>query len=188
MEIDETYVGGKNKNRHENKKTKNAQGRSGKDKTPVVGMVERGGKVIAKVVEGVGSRDITPLVKENVLKTANVYTDEWGGYNGIKGDYNVQVVRHGDGEYVCGNAHTNTIEGFWSGLKRSIIGIYHHVSKKHLQKYVDASAFRYNTRDLNESGRMNLLFANSNVRTKYKDLIAKTPEELAKLDFSDLPF
>lgn len=173
VEIDETFVGGKNKNRHAKNKTKNAQGRSTKDKTPVVGMIERGGKVIAKVTTGTSSADITPLVETYVAKTASVYTDEWSGYNGIKGGYNVEVVQHGAGEYVVGNAHTNTIEGFWSGLKRSIIGIYHHVSTKHLQKYVDASAFRYNMRELEESERMNFLLSNSNVRTKYHVLIEK---------------
>lgn len=183
VEIDETYVGGKNKNRHASKKVEGAQGRSGKDKTPVVGMVERGGKVIAKVVTGVSSDDIKPVVENNVKQSANVYTDEWRGYNGLKGTYGIEVVKHGQGEYVVGNAHTNTIEGFWSGLKRSIIGIYHHVSTKHLQKYVDASAFRYNTRDLNEAERLNLMLANSNVRTKYHILTAKESE-----DYSDLPF
>ena len=184
VEIDETYVGGKNKNRHESKKVKGSQGRSSKDKTPVLGMVERGGKVVAKVVDGVASSDIKPVVEENVMKSAKVYTDEWRGYNGIKGGYSVEVVKHGDGEYVSGSAYTNTIEGFWSGLKRSIIGVYHHVSTKHLQKYVDASAFRYNTRELDtESARVNLLLANCAVRTKYHELIAENKQELPDLPF-----
>lgn len=184
VEIDETYVGGKNKNRHKSKKVKNSQGRSTKDKKPVVGMVERGGKLVAKVVDGVASDDLQPIVEENVLKTAKVYTDEWRGYKGVKKLYDMEVVKHGKGEYVRGNAHTNTIEGFWSGLKRSIFGIYHHVSVKHLQKYVDASAFRYNTRDMDEDVRLNYLLANSNVRTKYHVLTAKKEKD----DFSDLPF
>jgi len=136
-------------------------------------MVERGGKVIAKVVEGVGGKDIMPLVKDNIIEGSKVYTDEWRGYNAVGVSYDHEVVTHEQGEYVVGNAHTNTIEGFWSGLKRGIIGIYHHTSKKHLQKYVDGSAFRYNHRKLEESQRMNLLLANCNVRTKYHILTAR---------------
>ncbi|MBR9920610.1 MAG: IS1595 family transposase [Bacteroidetes bacterium] len=183
VEIDETYIGGKNKNRHKHKQVKGAQGRSAKDKSPVVGMVERGGKVTARVTTGVGAKDIKPLVEAKVSPTATLYTDEWGAYNSLKGTYKLETVSHGKGEYVTGDAHTNTLEGFWSGLKRSIIGIYHHVSKKHLQKYVDASAFRYNTRDLKEDERLNLLLANSHVRTKYHVLTADVQPQQPELPF-----
>ena len=174
VEIDETFVGGKNKNRHEHKKIKNSQGRSTKDKTAVIGMVERGGDVKAVVAKGTGTKDITPFVKENISTDANVYTDEWTGYNEIKLTYDVAVVKHGEGQYVVGNAHTNTIEGFWSQLKRSIIGVYHHISEKHLQKYVDASAFRYNTREMKEGERITFFLSNCDVRTPYKLLIGQS--------------
>ncbi|WP_116108828.1 IS1595 family transposase [Lewinella sp. IMCC34191] len=179
VEVDETYVGGKNKN----KQTKGSQGRSTKDKTPVVGMVQRGGKVVAKVTEGVAGKDIKPLIEQHVDTSAQVYSDEWGAYNAIRGAYKLQVVKHGEKEYVVGSAHTNTIECFWSGLKRSIIGVYHHVSKKHLQKYVDASSFRFNTRDLEESARINQLLANCAVRTKYHVLTSDQPAKQLPLPF-----
>lgn len=173
VEIDETYVGGKNKNRHADKKVKGAHGRSSKDKTPVVGMVERKGYVFAYTVPDVKSKTITPLVEALVSKDSKVYTDEWGGYKGVSKVYDHEIVKHNEGQYVNGRVHTNTIEGFWSLLKRGIIGIYHHTSEKHLQKYVDEFVFRYNTReDESETTRFNLLLSKSEVRTKYHELIA----------------
>jgi transposase-like protein len=171
VEVDETYVGGKNKNRHANKKFKNSQGRSAKDKTPVVGMVERGGKVTARTVENVKSVTLTAEIIRNVKESATLYSDEWLGYKGVSRIYDHSIVKHNQGQYVNGRVHTNTIEGFWSLLKRGIFGIYHFTSKKHLQMYVDEFVFRYNTRKGSESERFNLLLNNIENRITYKELI-----------------
>ena len=171
VEVDETYVGGKNKNRHKGKKVEGNQGRSAKDKTPVVGMVERGGKINARTVDNVQAHTLTREVVACVKRSANLYTDEWVGYNGVAKLYKHAMVNHGAGEYVNGDAHTNTLEGFWSLLKRGIIGIYHFVSRKHLQAYVDEFVFRYNTRGNTEGGRINFLLANMGVRTTYRRLV-----------------
>jgi len=171
VEVDETYIGGKNKNRHKDKKVEGSQGRSAKDKAPVVGMIERGGKLNACKVHDVKAATLSMAVIRHIKETANLYTDEWVGYNGLDRIYNHSIVKHGEGEYVKGNAHTNTIEGFWSLLKRGIVGIYHFTSKKHLQSYVDEFVFRYNTRKCGESSRMNVLFSNMEVRTTYRGLV-----------------
>lgn len=170
VEMDETYVGGKNKNRHQEKKVEHSQGRSVKDKTPVFGMVERGGKLNAKVVP---NTNCSTLTKETVrfVKYALVYTDEWWGYRSIKQLFQHEIVNHKSKEYVRDNIYTNTIEGFWSLLKRGIIGIYHFTSKQHLQRYVDEFVFRYNTRKQNECARFNLLLQNTEHRLTYKELI-----------------
>ncbi|MEO5643748.1 MAG: IS1595 family transposase [Bacteroidia bacterium] len=171
VEIDETFVGGKNKNRHANKKVKESQGRSVKDKTPVLGMVERNGKLVAKKVEDTKSTTLTPEIIKAVKESASIYTDEWLGYKGISKIYDHAFIKHNQHQYVCGRVHTNTIEGFWSLLKRSIVGIYHFTSKKHLQKYVDEFVFRYNTRDNMEQTRFNLLLSNTEYRLTYKNLV-----------------
>ncbi len=171
VEIDETFIGGKNKNRHTSKKVEDSQGRSCKDKTPVLGMIERKGAIIAKVVEDTKGKTLVPEIIKNVKNTASVITDEWLGYNSLQKIYDHTFVKHNSGEYVNGKIYTNTIEGFWSLLKRGIVGIYHFTSKKHLQKYVDEFAFRYNTRDNKESNRFNLLLSNLENRLTYKELI-----------------
>jgi len=171
VEADETYVGGKNKNRHTNKKVEASQGRSAKDKTPVLGMVERNGKLNAKTVPNVQSATLTKEIVANVKESASLYTDEWLGYKGVSRIYDHSIVKHKKGQYVNGRIHTNTIEGFWSLLKRGIFGIYHFTSKKHLQMYVDEFVFRYNTRDTTEAIRFNMLLSNTQNRLTYKELI-----------------
>lgn len=170
VECDETYLGGKNKNRHADKKVEGSQGRSAKDKTPVLGMVEREGKLIAKTVENTKGETLTPEIVKSVKETAKVYTDEWLGYRSLQRIYDHLFIKHKEGEFVKGRVHTNTIENFWSLLKRGIIGIYHFTSKKHLQKYVDEFVFRYNTRKITEVCRFNLMLANTEYRLTYKNL------------------
>ena len=171
VEVDETFVGGKNKNRHESKKVKESQGRSVKDKTPVFGMVERDGKLVAKKVDNTNSETLTKEAIKVIKESAKVYSDEWLGYKGVSKIYDHSVIKHNQNEYVNGRVHTNTIEGFWSLLKRGIFGIYHSTSSKHLQKYVDEFVFRYNTRESKESNRFNLMLSNTEYRLTYKELI-----------------
>lgn len=142
VEADETYIGGKEKGK---------RGRPGKDsnKTPVVGVVERGGKIAALVTKDVSKATIQPIIYEKVLPKSLIYTDEWKAYDGLDGKkvYTHERIHHSEKVYVVGNVHTNTIEGFWSQLKRSLDGANHSVSAKHLQDYVNEYAFRYNHRD-----------------------------------------
>lgn len=171
VELDETYVGGKNKNRHWDKKVKNSQGRSIVDKAPVFGMVERGGKLIAKVVPDVTGKTLKSIIYETIKTTATLMTDEYLGYTGLNKLYKHCIVNHGAKQYVNGNAYTNTMEGFWSLLKRGIMGIYHQLSRKHLQKYVDEFVFRYNYRKLKEGERVNKMLSLCCTRMTYKNLI-----------------
>ena len=168
VEADETYVGGKNKNRHANKKVKG----NTDDKAPVLGMVERGGKVKAKKVENTTYETLSQEILNNVKETAKLYTDEYTSYNRLKRVYDHQTVKHNQSQYVNGRVHTNTIESFWALLKRGVYGIYHFTSKKHLQLYVDEFVFRYNTRQGSEAARFNLLLQNTENRITYKKLIA----------------
>jgi transposase-like protein len=172
VELDETFIGGKNKNRHYDKKVKNSQGRSFKDKTPILGMLERGGKLSCLVVKNTSQKSLTPHILKTVKRGSILCTDEWSGYSKAGKLYNRRIVDHSKKQYVNGDAHTNTLEGYWSILKRGIIGIYHKVTEKHLQRYSYEFVFRYGTRKLSESARFNLVLSNAgNYRITYKQLI-----------------
>ncbi len=174
VECDETFIGGKNKNRHKDKKAKKAQGRNFTDKVPVMGMLQRGGKMNAFVVTDTRKNSIQPLIYKYVSQDTRLISDEWWGYNGLDKNYNHQVVDHSRKEYVSlrdSTVHTNNIEGCWKILKSSVSGMYNHVSRKHLQKYVDEFLYKFNLREISDSDKFRYLILNSDVRTKYKDLI-----------------
>lgn len=146
VETDETFIGGKMKNKHYKDKKK-IQGRGSVGKTPVVGSIERGGKVVASVTQDVTKKTLHEFVKKNVKKGAKLCTDAFPAYAGLGKDYAHKVVDHSHYEYVLDDGtHTNSIESFWGGLKRTLGGTYIQVSKKHLQKYVNETAFRFNHR------------------------------------------
>ena len=169
-EVEETFVGGKSKNKHANKRT-GIRGTAGK--AIVVGALERGGDVVAKVVSNTDAATLQGFVRQTVSTDAPLLaTDEHAGYTGLGKDFTHKFVRHSKGEYVSGNVHTNGIEGFRSQLKRQIIGIHHWVSAKHLDRYVGEATWRFNRRRSGEDVRVNALIANSAGRLTYKALIA----------------
>ena len=147
VEVDETYIGGKAANMHHAKRER-LGGRGTAGKQPVFGMVERKGKVVTKVVPDVSRNTLLPNIREKVLPSSLVYSDEHSSYDPLKSmGYQHRRVHHAAKVYVQGDAHTNTIEGFWNSVKRGIGGVNHAVSGKYLQSYLNEYAFRYNRRD-----------------------------------------
>lgn len=176
IEMDETFIGGNAKNMHRAKRQRFLPRYSGKNrvtahKTAVFGMVQRGGKVRAKVIKNVRTDDVMPIIEANIVPTSEVFTDQSPIYRNLEEQYIHDTVNHMV-EYVRGNVHTNSIENFWSLLKRTIKGTYISVSPVHLQKYVEEQMFRYNERHGNDQERfVSMIELISGKRLTYSDLI-----------------
>jgi transposase-like protein len=151
VEADETYYG---------QKRTRAKGRSTHHKHAIFSLVERQGKVRSWHIANVNGDNVRSILRDNVKRQSNVYTDDHGAYRHVKRDFiEHQTVAHSQDEYVRGPVHTNTIEGYFSILKRGLVGTYHHVSEQHLQRYVSEFDFRYNTRTaqgFNDNERTNV--------------------------------
>lgn len=144
VEADETYIGGKEKNKHRSKR--NAGNIGGTGKEIAFSLVERGGKVRSQHIASVTSKTLRETLVSQLDADTKLMTDDAGQYRHMHKDFAHEVVNHGIGEYVRGDAHTNTIEGYFSILKRGMMGTYHHVSPQHLKRYLAEFDFRYNER------------------------------------------
>lgn len=173
VEADETFVGGKAKNMHKDKREAKITGRGATGKAIVMGVLERAGEVRAKVIPNTTQETLHEQIRTNVEKGSNVFTDQFPAYNGLDSDFVHKFVNHAV-EYVRDNVHTNGIENFWSLLKRGLKGTYISVMPSHLFRYVDEQSFRFNHRKDNDAGRfLKACSTMSGKRLTYKKLIGK---------------
>ena len=162
VEVDETYIGGKGRGK---------RGRGAIKKTPVVALIERKGKVISTPIKRVTAKNLRTIIKENVNKRATLMSDDFMSYRYLNiASLKHNIINHSKKEYVRGDIHTNTVEGYFSLLKRGIIGIYHHVDKHHLHRYLSEFDFRYNNRKSSDSeSTIMALLASKGKRLMYRD-------------------
>jgi transposase-like protein len=146
VEADETYVGMRRKRGAK-------RGRGGEHKTPVFGLIQRGGRVMTFPVADTKSRTLKPLIREFISKNSILMTDEYRSYWGVKKEYRHKTVNHKRREYARGKIHVNTLEGYWSLMKRGFLGTYHRPSRQHMDKYCAEFEFRYNLRGMNDNFR-----------------------------------
>lgn len=169
IQVDETYIGGKEKNKHAHKKLHAGRGAVGK--TAVVGVLERNGRVVALPVQSTDRETLHGIINATVQKRATVYTDEHRSYLNLEG-YAHEAVCHSVGEYVRDQAHTNGVESFWALLKRGYYCIYHHMSAKHLHRYVNEFSFRHDTAKAGTMAFIEMTIGRMlNRRLTYKELI-----------------
>jgi transposase-like protein len=172
VEVDETYIGGKDSNKHKVQRDKLTKGTT--TKTPVLAILGRQTYVITKVVNDTKIDTLQTAVVKRVGSDSTVVTDAYPSYQNLSYYFKKhETVNHLQNEWAKGDLHTNTVEGFFSQLKRGIYGIYHQVSPKHLHRYCQEFSYRYNTRKIKEVERFNHSLTICNKRLKYQDLIRK---------------
>ena len=173
VEVDETFVGGINKNMHADKRAALNASKGGAGKTIIAGVLERGGSVRAKIVPDRTAKTLQGLIAENLVEDSTVYTDSYSSYATTRFRYEHGMVDHSIGEYVNGLIHTNGIESFWALLKRSLKGTYISIDAKHLQRYVDERVFAFNNRNEHDLYRMAVVLTQiTGRRLTYKELTA----------------
>ena len=174
VEMDEMYLGGRETNKHQDKHVEGTQGRSTKTKTPIFGMQQRNGNVVAIKVDNTQGATLMPIVSQFVETGATTYTDEANIYNQLTNNgYIHEFVNHSQREYVrASDIHTNSIEGFWAHFKRVIFSTYHMVSKDYLQRYIDEQVYRWNTRKESASYRFADMFKRAAKSFDYTDVLS----------------
>lgn len=182
VQLDETLIGGKNKNRHSDKKIPHSQGRSSAGKTTVFGARGLLGEIRTEVIPNVEAETIKPIVDKWVEKGSIMVTDEWRSYNALKQDYFHITVNHQAGQYATGAFSSNGVENFWSLFKRGVVGTFHNISPQHIQKYTDEFSFRYNNKSKKNTDLFEKAIKNSgNARITYKKLTNARQELFAKI-------
>lgn len=171
VQADEVFIGGLNKNRHAHKKRDYFVSGKHSDKTIVLGVMHQTGFVNTVIIPDLDASTIQAHIRSMVGKGSILITDDAHAYKTLAGDYSHVAIVHAEGEYARGAFSTNRLEGLWSLLQRMILGIYHNVSPKHLQRYCDEMGHRYNFRNMTDPERFHLTIRGSRGRLKYADLI-----------------